>query len=95
MTIRIQKVGGVGADGLDERVAAVAVRIDQARQDRLALAVDRLRGLILLADLVGRANGHDPPAVDGDGAVQEHATVGVDGDHRAAGQQQVNHECSA
>ena len=70
----------------------MAVGVDEARQDRLALTVDRLRGLVLLADLVGRPDRHDAPAVDRDGAVQEDAAVGVHRHDGAAGQQQVDHQ---
>src|SRR5215212_1347836 len=54
----------VGANRFDERVAAVAVRINEAGQHQLAPTVDHLGGLVLCRDLGGRADRHDPPAVD-------------------------------
>ena len=90
VTIRIQNVGVSDADRLDERVAAVPVRVDQAGQDGPAPSVDGLAGRVLPCQVVGRTDGDDPPAVDGYGALPKDAALRVHRDHRAAADQQVN-----
>ncbi|GEB48043.1 hypothetical protein SCA03_05940 [Streptomyces cacaoi] len=62
--------------------------VDQARQHRLPAAVDDLAGP-QPGQAVGRAHGGDPVAGDGDRAGPVDRVPCVDGDDRAAREQQI------
>jgi hypothetical protein len=71
-------------------VPAVAVGVDQARQDGLAPGVDRLGGRVRARQVVGRPDGYHPPAVDGHGAVAQDTPLRVHRHDGPAAHQQLN-----
>ena len=76
------------AQAAGERLEQVAVAVDEPRDDRPARAVDPAGGAPA-GQLVGRAHGDDAVAVDGDGTRLDDPPLVVDGDDRAADEQQV------
>ena len=67
----------------------VGVRIDEARQDRLATAVDDLQIGMVTSEFGARADGGDAAVPDGDGAVFNGAEGVVHGDDGGAGDESV------
>ena len=74
-------------------MAGVAVGVDEAGHDHLAMGVDGACGAVLGLDLGARAHCDDAVAFDRHGAVVDDAPLRVHGDDRAAGDENVRHCC--
>ncbi len=69
----------------------MGVPVDETREDRLAAGVDDMRRAMAGADLVGRADLDDAVPFDRDGAVLDDSALRIDGDHDAAGDEDIGH----
>ncbi len=65
------------------------MRIDQARDERLAVAIHRPGGFVLTFELSRLSDGHDHLSFNGDGAVGDDSECGVHGDHGGVSEQYV------
>jgi len=89
MRSAIPSQSSLSAPRLQEFVPGVAVAVDQARHDDLAMGIDQFAWLKARTQLGRRADGGDAVADDGDRAVIDDPPRRVHRDDRAANDQDI------